>query len=548
MPQYPSPGVYVEEVSSAVQAIAGVGTSTAGFIGVIPNSIQIPIAPAISEHEDIQGPDEGKEYPLKFYPANLDPKSFTVQIDGEPTPAKLTNGTNGIAKIEFDPAPGNKKITVNYIVLANQFTNVLVSKSGAAKELVLNEYPVLTQPEFYAIRVNGTKDETARLEDDPINKRVLVKIQQSASSENPITNVRVDYRVPFPSFSPVETKVVKLCTNFSEFKRYFGDFSTDSQQRQLAHAVYGFFNNGGTRCYVMRVEQATDITPELLAQTFEMVDEIAIVAAPGVTEREALSALDTHCKTMGDRIAIYDSPEQLGSDKIPALQLLQSDNAQSVLPPRSDYVAFYFPWIHVFDSALRTINPNGDGRMYVPPSGHIAGIYARVDATRGVHKAPANEPIFGALGVKYPLSKSQQGGLNPGGVNCIRNLNGNIRVWGARTLGGDQNGEWRYLNVRRTFNFIRESIDEGLQWAVFEPNNPALWQKISRNATAFLTSVWRSGALFGTTPEEAFYVKCDAETNPPDQRELGRVITEIGVAIVRPAEFVIFRISQSVQS
>jgi hypothetical protein len=148
------------------------------------------------------------------------------------------------------------------------------------------------------------------------------------------------------------------------------------------------------------------------------------------------------------------------------------------------------------------------------------------------------------LGLRYNLSKAQQDGLNPRGVNCIRNLNGNIRVWGARTIGGDANADLKYINVRRTLLFIRESIDEGTQWVVFEPNTSALWAKIERNITAFLLNVWRDGALFGDTPEQAFYVKCDAELNPPEVRDIGQVITEVGVSIVRPAEFVIFRISQ----
>lgn len=142
------------------------------------------------------------------------------------------------------------------------------------------------------------------------------------------------------------------------------------------------------------------------------------------------------------------------------------------------------------------------------------------------------------------MGKAIQDGLNPSGINCIRNLNGNIRVWGARTIGGDANGDWNYINVRRLFLYLRESIDEGTQWVVFEPNDPSLWAKITRNITAFLTNVWRDGALLGNTPQEAFYVKCDAETNPPEVRELGRVVTEIGVAVVKPAEFVIFKVSQ----
>jgi phage tail sheath protein FI len=190
------------------------------------------------------------------------------------------------------------------------------------------------------------------------------------------------------------------------------------------------------------------------------------------------------------------------------------------------------------------MNPNGDGLIYVPPSGHIAGIYARVDTQRGVHKAPANEVVFGALGLAQKISKNQQDGLNPKGINCIRDLNGNIRVWGARTIGGDMNGEFKYINVRRLFLFLRESIDEGTQWTVFEPNTPDLWARIRRNVIAFLTNVWRSGALFGNTPEQAFFVKCDEENNPPEVRDAGQVIIEIGVAVTKPAEFVIFRLSQ----
>jgi phage tail sheath protein FI len=198
----------------------------------------------------------------------------------------------------------------------------------------------------------------------------------------------------------------------------------------------------------------------------------------------------------------------------------------------------------VFDPATKVLTPAGDGMLDVPPSGHVAGIYARVDSERGVHKAPANEPIRGALDVSQPITKQEQGDLNKAGVNCIRVLNGSILVWGARTVGGDANADLKYINVRRTLLFLRESIDEGTQFVVFEPNTAALWQKITRNVSAFLTNVWRSGALFGTTQQEAFFVKCDAETNPPETREQGQVVTEIGVAIVRPAEFVIFRISQ----
>jgi phage tail sheath protein FI len=321
---------------------------------------------------------------------------------------------------------------------------------------------------------------------------------------------------------------VKLCTNFAEFKKFFGDFSgTDAAQNTFVHAVYGFFRNGGTRCYAVKVSDESELAKAL--ESFEGIDEIAIVAAPGLTTTTGLTAVKDHCKKLGDRFAILDSPD--------AVDLSSASLVSTLKPFNSDYAALYLPWIQVFD-------PASNSQIYVPPSGHIAGIYARVDTQRGVYKAPANETVMGAVGLKYNISKANQDGLNPAGINCIRSLNGNIRVWGARTLGGDDNGEFKYINVRRLFNYIRESIDEGTQWAVFEPNSPDLWAKIRRNLTAFLMTVWRTGALFGTAPEQAFFVKCDEETNPPEVRDAGQVVTIIGVAVVKPAEFVIFRISQ----
>jgi hypothetical protein len=324
-----------------------------------------------------------------------------------------------------------------------------------------------------------------------------------------------------------------LCTNFGDFKKSFGDFSDDTGQRKLAHAVFGFFNNGGTRCYVMRFATEAELQKPNALAPFEAVDEIALVAAPGISNAAVHTNLVDHCTGTKDRFAILEGAQ----DDDPA--------DLSMKPPASsDYAAYYVPWLQVFDPVTKIKYPQSDGLLYVPPSGHLAGIYTRVDTERGVHKAPANEVVRGALGVKHPISKAVQDGLNPLGINCIRYLNGNIRVWGARTIGGDANGEWKYINVRRLFLFLRESIDKGTQWAVFEPNTPELWSKITRNVTAFLTNTWRDGALFGNTPQEAFYVKCDEETNPPEVRDQGRVVIEIGVAVVKPAEFVIFRISQ----
>lgn len=202
----------------------------------------------------------------------------------------------------------------------------------------------------------------------------------------------------------------------------------------------------------------------------------------------------------------------------------------------SKYAALYYPWIKSFDMA------SGQTRL-VPPSGHIAGVWARSDSERGVHKAPANEVVRGAVDLEYQVTRGEQDLLNPIGVNCIRSFPGRgIRVWGARTLSSDP--AWRYLNIRRYFNYLEESILIGTQWVVFEPNDHNLWARIRRNISAFLVNEWRSGALFGRRAEEAFYVKCDEETNPPESVDVGRVVCEIGIAPVKPAEFVIFRLAQ----
>lgn len=331
----------------------------------------------------------------------------------------------------------------------------------------------------------------------------------------------------------------RLVTNFTEFKKDFGDFSDDDNapgHAALAHAVYGFFLNGGTRCYITRVQPSTETGADWkntsissALDVFAAIDEIAIVAAPGLSGGTPQGQLADHCDKLGTRIAVLDTQEDLGTTTAAAATTLGTPTAASS-------AALYFPWIKVYD-------PVKEGLRFVPPSGHIAGVYARVDAQRGVHKAPANETIRGAEELRYAISEAHQEGLNEKGINCIRLKNGNIKVWGARTVGAN-NLEFKYLNVRRVFNYLRASLDRGMQWAVFEPNNADLWAKITRNISAFLTMVWRSGALVGDKAEDAFYVKCDAENNPPDQRELGQVVAEVGVAITRPAEFVIIRLGQ----
>ena len=346
-----------------------------------------------------------------------------------------------------------------------------------------------------------------------------------------------------------------LITNWSQFVKTFGDFKDCSEH--LAHAVYGFFNNGGSRCFIVNVgapveakqeqkqgDKKDDKAPVQAAgggrdalyigrdggpgarsglKCFEETDEVAILTAPGQTSAAVQDALLSHCETRKDRFAVLDSPETItgGVDKLPK-------------PRDSKYGAYYFPWIQVYDP--------DKGNIFVPPSGHIAGVYSRTDSERGVHKAPANEIVRGALGLKYNVSKGEQDLLNPKGINAIRFLNGGIRIWGARTLSSDPS--WRYINVRRLFIMVEASIERATQWVVFEPNDHRLWKRVQRTISSFLTLLWRNGALMGVSPEQAFYVKCDDETNPPEVIDAGQLVVEIGLAPVKPAEFVIFRIGQ----
>ncbi|MCB0106070.1 MAG: phage tail sheath family protein [Caldilineaceae bacterium] len=311
-----------------------------------------------------------------------------------------------------------------------------------------------------------------------------------------------------------------------------------SQSTPLTHAVYGFFQNGGTRCYVVNIGTAKGASLQTGLNQLKRVDEIAIVAAPGYTDLDAYSSVIGHCQEMKDRVAILDAPELAANESSDLLKSTATAKGKG-MPPRSDYASFYFPWLKTRDPLF----PANRALVNVPPSGHVAGIWARTDSLRGVHKAPANEAITGALDLTYHVTADEQGTLNQRGINCLRYFpDSGILVWGARTIAS--NPEWRYLNVRRLFNMIEKSIATSTRWIVFEPNDQTLWKAITRDVSAFLTRIWRTGALMGTTPEEAFFVKCDAETNPPEEIDAGKVNILIGIAPVKPAEFVVFQISQ----
>jgi hypothetical protein len=243
------------------------------------------------------------------------------------------------------------------------------------------------------------------------------------------------------------------------------------------------------------------------------------------------TALISHCEQHTNRMAVLDAPPGMTPQQV-------KEWRSSVAMYDSAFAAMYYPWITME-------NPLG-GEVLVPPSGHVAGVWAQTDATRGVWKAPANDTIRGVLDVERPVTQNEQSLLNPIGINCIRPFGvRGIRIWGARTLSSDT--DWNYVNVRRLFNMVEKTILDGTQWAVFEPNDIRLWEGVKRTLNAFLRGLWLEGALFGATPDEAFYVKCDAETNPPESIDAGKLVVEVGLAPVKPAEFVVFRIAQHKQ-
>ena len=266
-------------------------------------------------------------------------------------------------------------------------------------------------------------------------------------------------------------------------------------------------------------------------QAFQENANVSIMAIPGVTAPEVQAALIAFCEAKKSCFAILDVPMELKKT---------NDVANFRDMYDSTYAAMYHPWLEMYDAGAKR-------SAYFPPSGAMAGIYARTDVERGVHKAPANEVVRGCTGLSCAYNEGEQDILNPIGVNLIRSFTGRgIRVWGARTISS--NGLWKYLNVRRLFIYVEESIKANTNWVVFEPNSTVLWSRVTRTIETFLATCWRDGALAGSSPDQAFFVECGPTTMTQDDIDNGRLICQIGIAPVKPAEFVIFRITQKTAS
>jgi len=497
MSTYLAPGVYIREVESGSRPIEGVGTAVAAFVGfapIGPTNTPVEITNWSQYRKAFGDIAEGFHlaHAVYGYFQNGGGRCFVVRVGADSGPqnanAQLMSAADPSVPVyevtALDPPSPNDEVNVEVAEPSEQSSDGfdLIARRGNVEERHANLTTKRTAQNVVTV-VNGE------------SKLVAIKElgRLSAADRRPALGL-----VTLAGTKPAEPAGVGQET-----------FVGDPADRT------GFAG-------------------------LEAIDEVTMLAIPdlmaaldrGDVDLDTVKGVQTemigHCERMGDRVAILDPPPNMNANEVGTWR---RDSGYD-----SKYAALYYPW-------LKILNPATGEPMFVPPSGHIAGVWSRTDATRGVHKAPANEVIRGVLEVGYQVTGPEQEGLNPNGINVIRAFPGRgIRIWGARTISSD--ATWRYLNVRRLFNYIEESIEEGTQWVVFEPNDQDLWQRIRRTVSAFLTRTWRDGALFGSKPEEAFYVKCDEETNPPDVIDAGQVVIEIGIAPVKPAEFVVFRIAQ----
>jgi hypothetical protein len=514
MPSYLSPGVYVEEVDKGTKPIEAVGTAVAAFIGYTERAVDVRDGvsnslvgkPALVTNwsqyvQKFGGFIEGAFLPDSVYGYFANGGGIAYVVSIKTLGASDDPDSSTAAKVAV---PGGDGKTNLLEVTAKQGgpsgNNVSVSvKPADTKE---GEKPT---GEFQlVINVNGQAVETYDV--------------TTAKGENNVeTVVKAKSKL-------VDVKVVgkgEIVPSAGSFALAGGEIKTK------AISLKDYQGSTEVRTGMAGLEPLDDVTmlcvPDLMSSF--LAGEIDMKGVQAVQQ-----AVIDYCEGVRYCFAILDAPPKLMPQEAKAWRLQVNYD--------STRAAVYYPWIEIADST-----GNGGRTRSVPPSGHVAGIYARSDATRGVHKAPANEVVRTVLGLEVNVTKGEHDLLNPIGVNVIRSFPGRgIRVWGARTLSSDPS--WRYINVRRLFNMVEESIERGTQWVVFEPNDQNLWARVARDIRGFLTLVWRTGALFGETPDRAFYVKCDAETNPPESRDVGQLIVEIGMCPTKPAEFVIFRISQ----
>lgn len=570
MAEYLSPGVYVEEFESGLRPMEGVGTSTAGFVGMAEKGNVMGTPEFVSSFADFtrkfggylsentHGEYRYLAYSVEQFFANGGTRCYVMRVvSPDAKCASLKLGT--VSFKAKNPGKWGNEITITATPAVKGKAAVLETVDGAdgVKTYTLSNAGGFAAGDTVAAVVNGkavaytkvvsVQDDkitlAAPLKDDMVDKNVVPKKQLMTCE----CNLEVRYKDTMEAYEKVSLNaestnfIAKALSNSqivdveatepAEATAVYSVF-TDKADSQKAIVRLADGDDGGKKGITDDVFMGVDNGPGKRTglASFVELNNVSIMAIPGVTSPAVQLALCAQCANLGSRFAVLDLP-------------LDVTKPQDALACRekidSDYAAMYHPWIQIYDSLNKK-------PAYIPPSGAICGIFARSDAERGVHKAPANEVVYNAIGLSCLYNKAEQDILNPAGVNLIRTLPGQgIRVWGARTCSS--NTLWKYVNVRRLFIYLEESIKANTSWAVFEPNDTFLWTRVKSTISSFLRDMWREGALVGESEGQAYFVNVGRDTMSQNDILNGRLICEIGVAPSRPAEFVIFRITQMME-
>ena len=567
MAEYLSPGVYVEEFESGMRPMEGVSTSTAGFIGMAEKGKTVGTPEFVTSFADFSrkfggylpestyGEYRYLAYAVEQFFANGGSRCYVMRTVASDA-AVASVSANGITIAAKNPGKWGNEIKVTAVAAPKGKTAVLEATGDDAtgKVYTVANGSAFAEGDTIVIRNNGKVtgyNKIAMAQGNTITLAVPVK--EDLVDKNPVPkktisvcemNVEVTYRDAVELYEGVSLNVSSASyiakamakselvdVTAGETKDAVNPLSvfTAAADPEKAVVFLAGGSDGGKKGITDDVFMGVDGGPGKRTglAAFKELNNVSIMAIPGVTSPAVQLALVAHCANTGASFAVLDVPQELVKP-------------QDVLAHRekidSDYAAMYHPWIQIYDALNKK-------PAYIPPSGAVCGIYARTDNERGVHKAPANEVVYNCIGLSCLYNKAEQDILNPAGVNLIRALPGQgIRVWGARTCSS--NSLWKYVNVRRLFIYLEESIKSQTNWAVFEPNDEMLWARVGRTIRAFLRDMWRNGALVGTTEDQAFFVNIGRDTMSQNDILNGRLICEIGVAPSRPAEFVIFRITQ----
>ncbi|MEZ4235546.1 MAG: phage tail sheath subtilisin-like domain-containing protein [Myxococcota bacterium] len=545
MAEYLAPAVYVEEKSFRSKSIEGVSTSTAAFCGPArrgPASGTPELLTSLTDFERIYGGSGPLVLGAASVPNYLAHavRAFFDNGGRRLYVRRVINGgaagsfalTNCTLRARTNGTAGNGTVTL---------TEVATPVTGAA----IDALPVGTVvrwddggDHFAYKAATGFRNTTDDAAATPLSPVSALTVDFRGVDADGFVQVEEDLGY-HPSHARYIGAVLAMAptSRSAELNNVFGlDTSTSPSVADLRASVQSAANGvvlgGGTDGAAPLAASYT-----LGLADLEALDDISTVAAPGHTEYDAA----------GIRAALITHVERRGLDRVALLESARGATVSDVRDARasvdSKYAAMYFPWIVVSNPLATAANASEPKELLVPPSGAVAGLFARSDNDNGVWKSPANEVVQGALRFERAVSFGESEVLNPLGVNCLRYFPGRgHRVWGARTISSDP--EWKYLSVRRYFNYLEASIERGTQWAVFESNGPALWVNVTQTIDSFLYGEWRNGALLGSSPKEAYFVRCDLTTMTQSDLDNGRMICLIGVAVVKPAEFVIFRIGQ----